>query len=62
MKGPHADAVRASIAAHDPANRIEASAATSTLPTSVEAPAVDSPPVDGAQTWLDAAPRKENDL
>lgn len=57
--------MRASIAAHDPANRSAASptrAARATLPTPVEAAVVDRPLVDGTQEWLDAAPRKKNDL
>jgi type IV secretory pathway TraG/TraD family ATPase VirD4 len=62
MKGPHAEAVRASIAAHDPANRTTASTVTAPLPTPVKAPVVDSLPADVTQAWLDAAPRKENEL
>ena len=59
MKGQHADAVRASIAAHDPASRPAVATAMATLPTPAAAPVLDSPPVDGSQAWLEAAPRKD---
>lgn len=62
MTGPHADAVRASIAAHDPAGRPAVSTVTAPLPTPVETRVLDSPPVDVARAWLDAGPREESDL
>ncbi|WP_161498935.1 hypothetical protein [Cryobacterium aureum] len=52
MRSPQADAVRASIAAHDPSRRT--------------APDYDHPtpvtPDGGTQVWLNAAPRQEDDL
>jgi type IV secretory pathway TraG/TraD family ATPase VirD4 len=59
MQGPHADAVRASIAAHDPANRVAA------VP-SLGAPAAATPAVEplhgrGSQTWVAADPQKDEE-
>ncbi|WP_338419651.1 TraM recognition domain-containing protein [Cryobacterium psychrophilum] len=54
MRGPNADAVRVSIAAHDPAS----TPAATPVPN---APAEVSP-VGGAQAWLNAAPRRKGEL
>ncbi|WP_104135171.1 type IV secretory system conjugative DNA transfer family protein [Cryobacterium sp. Y62] len=52
MRGPQADAVRASIAAHDPSRR--------TAPND-ESP-VPATPAGGTHAWLNAAPKQEDDL
>ena len=62
MDGPNADAVRASIAAHDPANRPITNTAAADLLTPAEGPLVDSSPDCGSQVWMDAAQRKANEL
>ncbi|MDH6238555.1 TraM recognition domain-containing protein [Cryobacterium sp. CG_9.6] len=54
MRGTHADAVRASIAAHDPAS-------TPAVRPEASAPA-EASPVGGTQPWLNAAPRTEDEL
>ena len=55
MRGPEADAVRASIAAHDPA------AGTIGLPA--PAPVLNAPPtISGADQWIAAAAKKDDEL
>ena len=61
MTGPHAAAVRASIAAHDPANELAALSPTTNVPAPVGTSVEPSEPDSGAQAWLNAAPRLEDD-
>ena len=61
MTGPHAAAIRASITAHDPANRAVATSATEDVPAPADTPMRPAGPDSGVQAWLNAAPRREDD-
>ena len=57
--GPHAAAIRVSIAAHDPANRSLASSPATDVAAPAETLAQTAEPDASTQAWLDAAPRRE---